>query len=250
MDKARNRIIVALDTSDEDRAIELINILNGHADYFKIGLEIIHAGLGFKITKAIHDAGGKIFYDAKLNDIPETTARAAKNISKNHDIKMFTVHANSGYRAMQEAVKNKWNTKVIAVTALTSLSFEECNEIFKDTPENVVISLAKNAYLAGCDGIVCSPSELLVLKDYDCFGKMFKITPGIKPDWYRINNDQKRTATPKEAILNGADYLVIGRAITNPQSMTSLNAVQKIKEEISKALQEKEKKLVINISSY
>jgi orotidine-5'-phosphate decarboxylase len=236
LSKPKDRIILALDTSDEERATYLIQLLCGHVGYFKIGLELIHAGLGPKIVEMITKEGGKVFYDAKLNDIPETTKRATKNITK-MNVAMLTIHANSGYQSMQMAVKEKAHSKIIAVTVLTSMSCNDCSEIYNTSAENVVVSFARNASFSGCDGIVCSPHELEILKKYE-LPNLLRITPGIRPTWHE-NNDQKRTATPKQAILSGADYLVIGRAITSPQSMTSLEAVERIKTEISKAQEER-----------
>jgi len=214
------KIIVALDTSDIDQAKKLVKTLYPRVGFFKIGLEMINTGQAPELIKFINKLGGKVFYDVKLNDIPNTVGRAAKVIS-NLGVWGFTVHSSSGRETIRAAVANKGRAKVIGVTTLTSIA---------GVSKRSVIKSAEMLTKEGVDGIVCSAQEVNSLKKF----KKILITSGIRPIWAN-KDEQKRIATPSEAIRAGADYLVIGRPITQPpNNMRSQKALSLILEEIEK----------------
>lgn len=208
------QIIIALDTDNLVKAKNLVRLLYPRIKIFKIGLEFINTGKAPELIKFINKLGGKVFYDIKLNDIPNTVAKTVKVISK-MAVWGFTIHASSGKESLRCAVLNKGKSKVIGVTILTS----------QDVSERKVISLAKILSSAEVDGIVCSAREAKTIKK---FGKII-ITPGVRPSW-ADKNDQKRITTPEKAIAAGSDYLVIGRPITD--SPKPLEAVKQIIKEI------------------
>jgi orotidine-5'-phosphate decarboxylase len=231
----RNRIYVAMDINDEAKLRETVESLRPYVGGFKFGLESLAA---FGIPKIVYGLGippELIFHDGKYNDIGTTVGKAV-NVLSNLGIGIINVQASTGIEAMSEAVKNKRNSKIIAVTLLTSFNTNQSKHTFCGSPEEVVMRFAYDAKDAGCDGIICSPKEILLLRDREEFDNMLIITPGVRPTWAAAN-DQKRFATPRDAILDGADYLVVGRPITNPPNgMTPAEAAIKINEEIQEAL--------------
>ncbi|MDP3445368.1 MAG: orotidine-5'-phosphate decarboxylase [Ignavibacteria bacterium] len=218
---AKNKIIVALDVKTLDEIKNLVIALNPYVGGFKIGLELISEIGGPKVLDYVKSLGGKIFYDGKYSDIPNTTERASDALNKPSVI-MYNVHINSGKNSVKaaiEAAKNaNSNAKVLGVTVLTSIDEEECRDIYNGAGiEQQVTKFAHKGEEAGLDGIICSANDLVFLKKYPVLSRLLKVTPGIRSEW-APSNDQKRVATPYEAILAGADYLVIGRQITQPPS--------------------------------
>ena len=235
-------IICALDTSDIDLAKKLIVDLYGDIRIFKIGLEyfINNGSLGMNAIGAITMHNDKssaelpgtywitpeIFLDLKLHDIPKTIHGAVAGLhsflSRGQNITMTTVHAAGGVEMMREAVEaadKKFD--IIAVTLLTSIADKSATKI--------VLKRTEDALNAGVSGVVCSPKEVKILRKK--FGNDFKIVvPGIRPLWYKADDDQERTGTPKQVIENGGDFLVIGRPITS--STSPIDAVQRIKQEL------------------
>src|SRR3989344_3798387 len=193
------KIIIALDVDNFNNAKKLVKELYPRVKFFKIGLEFINTGQAPELIRYIKKLGGKVVYDAKLNDIPNTIGGAVKVIS-GLGVWGFTVHSSSGREAIRTAVAKRGKTKVIGVTTLTSIAGVSRRNIIKSVEMLVE---------EGVDGIVCSVQEVNFLKKF----KKILITPGIRPVW-ASKNEQKRTATPREAIKAGADYLVIGRPIT------------------------------------
>jgi orotate phosphoribosyltransferase len=234
LERAKERLVLALDVDNLDKALDLVNRLSPFVGIFKIGLELITAGLAPNIISVIHLNGGKVFYDGKFDDIPNTVGNSSKQAAK-LGVKIFNVHASSGMPAMIEAVKNKDRSKVYAVTVLTSFDEENSNIVFGGPTKANVLQMAREAKLAGCDGIICSPKELQMLGSCPELSSLKKMTPGIRPAFSQVN-DQKRVMTPFEAIEAGAHYLVIGRPITKPDGMSPEEAAQKVLEEISRAL--------------
>lgn len=204
---AKDRLIVALDVDTLERALALVYQLAPYVGMFKIGLELIHHLGGPQVSAAIHDAGGKVMYDAKLDDIPNTMEGAVKGIAA-QGVAMFTVHASAGRKSVAAAVKAAGRSKVIGVTVLTSIDDEECVEIFGAKPTPKVRKFAENLVKDQAAAVVCSPKEVAHLQDL----KLLRITPGIRPEWFEPE-DQKRVLPPDEAIRNGADMLVVGRPI-------------------------------------
>ena len=250
--KAEDKIIVALDVDDLEKAKSLIEELAPYVGCFKIGLELISSVGGPQAVRFVHGLEGEVFYDGKFKDIPNTIGRASRAVSA-LGVKMFNVHASAGIEAMRAAVENVvgapnvirvgdrdilninvWRTPlVLAVTVLTSLGEYDTYLIFGAPSKAKVLQFARDAKIAGCDGIICSPQELEFLGNYPELRGLLKVVPGIRPKW-SVTGDQKRIMTPSDAIKAGADYLVIGRPITNPPKEvgSSVEAVKRIIEEI------------------
>ncbi|WP_264682732.1 MULTISPECIES: orotidine-5'-phosphate decarboxylase [unclassified Wolbachia] len=207
-----NPIICALDTQDLNEAISWANGLRDKVGMVKLGLEFF-AAHGPSGVREVAKCNVPIFLDLKLYDIPNTVARTVEAI-KALDVEMLTLHISGGTKMLKEAlsiVQGK-KIKLIGVTVLTSMGNEDLSELgVAREAKSQVILLAKLAKKIGLHGVVCSALEAQEVRQ-EC-GKDFKIiTPGIRMN--RGHDDQKRTATPKEAINSGADYIVIGRPIT------------------------------------
>jgi len=240
-DEARERIILAADVSSLPELFSVCDELKNKVGMIKIGLEAI-TSIG--ADRCAQMASLPIFYDGKFCDIPNTVGKASKACA-DMGVTMFNVHATAGAEAMKAAVAYKGSSLVLAVTVLTSIGEDECYEIFGQSPNAMVSELAEAAYDAGCDGVICSAADLpalVYLKERagEDGREFLFVAPGIRPAWSAAN-DQKRITTPKDAILAGADYLVIGRAITNPpDGMSPFDAANKVAEEIAEALKELE----------
>ena len=208
-------IIVAIDENNFKKASELINKLDPKKCMVKIG-SVAFNSIGHEIIYYAADQGFKIFLDLKLHDIPNTVKKSIQGLAS-LPIKMLTIHTSGGKDMMMAAMEAASGTqiKVFGVTALTSLSDDEIDEIFQRTSSEQVNAMLDLAESAGIDGIVCSPHELKLVKKR---GALLSITPGIR--LHDSNDDQKRVMTPKEAIDLGADYLVIGRPITESDDIS------------------------------
>lgn len=238
--EAKDRIIVALDVDSLDKAKSFVEQLAPHVGCFKVGLELLTAVGAPKVVEFIHSLNGYVFYDGKFNDIPNTVAGAAKAVA-GLNVKMFNVHASAGVEAMMAAIANKEQSLVLAVTVLTSLEENNAHLIFGGPSKAKVLQLARDAKIAGCDGIICSPQELELLGKQKELASLLKVTPGVRPEWAAAG-DQKRIMTPAEAIKAGATALVIGRPITKPPAEIGapIDAVKKIAEEIEMVLRERQ----------
>ena len=209
------RVIVALDFDDLLSVKNLVSRLDPSLCRLKIGKELF-TSCGPVVVELVQGMGFDVFLDLKFHDIPATTAKACKAAS-NLGVWMVNVHALGGQRmleASREAVNESSNkTKLIAVTILTSHDQVEINNVgLHNDIDDQVSLLAKLAFDAGLDGVVCSARETKRLRN--SFGDDFLlVTPGIRPSGVALN-DQKRAVTPVEAVLNGSSYLVIGRPIT------------------------------------
>ncbi|HOQ24079.1 MAG TPA: orotidine-5'-phosphate decarboxylase [Bacillota bacterium] len=233
----KDRLIIALDLSDEDRLNQVLKDLRGSIDWVKVGMEIFYR-FGPAIVQRIKDHGYRIFLDLKMHDIPNTVERAARNLTR-LGVDMFNVHTAGGAAMMGRAAVAARETAaelgltppiVIGVTVLTSISPAIWQNEVKGAlplPDQVMhfSALAKNAGLAG---VVCSPEEIIDVKNR-CGQDFLTVVPGIRPTWAETG-DQKRITTPKQAILNGADYLVIGRPVLAAPDPKA--AVARILEEI------------------
>lgn len=213
----RDRIIVALDTSDQAELVRLGKTLGPHVGGFKIGLEVMHAiGLPTALN-ALRGYGRtrrNVFADAKLCDIPNTVGMAARSIAALPEVAWLNVHASCGVESMRAAVKEKGQAKVLAVTILTSIGRDEIWRLY-GRDHDPLLTMTRMAIEAGADGIICSPQDLEAVTSVRGSDRLIKVTPGVRPEWAAAN-DQKRVMTPKEAMRAGADYLVIGRPITKP----------------------------------
>ncbi len=228
----KEKLIVALDVDSLRSARELLDVLYPTVKIFKVGYQLFLKG-GWKVVKIIKNLGAEVFLDLKLFDIPNTIFMASALLAK-EDIFMFNVHALGGFKMMLEAARaaksfEKKRPLIIAVTLLTSFDNETLTQIgLKKNLKEEAIKLAMLAKRAGLDGVVASPKEVQGIKQ-SCGRDFVVVCPGIRPKGVS-KDDQKRTSTPAEAIARGADYIVVGRPIT--QAKNPLVAAQKIKEQI------------------
>ena len=210
--KPRERIIIALDLPTSEAALAVVRELSPHAGLFKIGLQLYTAA-GPDIVRAVRDLGGRIFLDLKLHDIPNTVGRAVESAAS-LGVEMQTIHL-SGGRAMIEAavLAAPPEMLLLGVTVLTSVDQATLRETGIDSPmKEQVLRLAQLGADSGIGGVVASPLEIAPLRSAHG-SKLQIVTPGIRPRDV-ATDDQKRTMTPAEALLAGADFLVIGRPIT------------------------------------
>jgi orotidine-5'-phosphate decarboxylase len=220
LEEARKRLIVALDVPDAASATALVSRLNGQCGWFKIGLELFVAA-GPSVIKPLLKRGHSIFLDLKFNDIPNTVAGAVRSAAA-LGVHMLTVHA-AGGPAMLAAARNAVEDladppRLLAVTVLTSMDAAQFAAVgLERSPAEQVELLARIGLAAGLRGFVCSPREVAALRSFTGPDAVLVI-PGIRPadsDSPYRNDDQKRVATPAEALAGGASYLVVGRPITH-----------------------------------
>ncbi len=202
-------IIVAIDETNFREASNIIENLDPEICMVKIG-SVAYNSIGSDIIFYAAEKGFSIFLDLKLHDIPNTVKKTIKGLIK-LPIQMLTIHISGGKNMMKAAIEgvSKTDIKIFGVTALTSLSNDDANELFQRTTIEQVSVMLDMAESAGIDGVVCSPHEL------ELVGKrksLLSVTPGIR--LHDSDDDQKRVMTPKEAVDLGANYLVIGRPIT------------------------------------
>lgn len=234
--EAKDRIIVALDVASLEEVRPLVEGLAPYVGGFKIGTELT-TGVGApQAVELVHSSGGQVFLDLKIHDIPNTAGRTAKAAAA-LAVKTLNVHASAGIEAMMAVVANKGNSLVLAVTVLTSLDDDTTQLIYGGSSRAKVLQLARDACLAGVDGVICSPQELELLSTHLELSGLKKVTPGVRPEWAAVG-DQKRVATPGEAIKKGATDLVIGRPITTPPAEigSPTDAAKIIADEIEVAL--------------
>ena len=217
------RIIIALDVGNRGEALSLINQLEG-VEIFKVGLKLFTAE-GPSLLEKIKALGKKVVLDLTLHDIPNTVAEAVK-VGVRHGVHMLTLHSSGGREMLEKAVASAAaeadkegveKPLLLAVTVLTSLKSDQLREIgMTDDTFLQVLRLAKLAKEAGVGGVVCSPQEIEIVKK-ETGRDLLVVAPGIRPLWAAAH-DQKRIMTPSLAIKKGADYLVIGRPITEAPS--------------------------------
>jgi orotidine-5'-phosphate decarboxylase len=202
-------IIVAIDETDFTRASKIIDNLDPKKCMVKIGSVSFNSS-GHELIFYAAEKGFEIFLDLKLHDIPNTVKKSIEGLAV-LPIKLLTIHASGGKDMMKAAMEGVSGSdiKVFGVTALTSLSDNDTNEIYRRSTTEQVEAMLDLAESVGIDGVVCSPHELELVNKRK---SLLSITPGIR--LRNLNDDQKRIMTPKEAINLGADYLVIGRPIT------------------------------------
>jgi orotidine-5'-phosphate decarboxylase len=228
---ARERLIVALDLPDIAAARALVARLGDAGAFYKLGLELFMAPGFFGFFDELKGSGRKVFVDLKFFDIPETVARAVRNLGE-RGADFCTVHGNQAI--MEAAAKAKVNgLRVLAVTALTSLDRGDLDDLgFACDVGELVLSRARRALAAGCDGVVSSGLEVERLRR-EAGPSLVCVTPGIRPVDNAAESDQKRVMTPEAAIRAGADYIVVGRPIrdaADPRAMA-----QRIQDEIARA---------------
>ena len=226
-------IFVAIDTPDLDRALALAAAVRADAGGVKLGLEFFCAN-GPEGVRRIADLGLPIFLDLKLHDIPNTVAKAVEALAPLEPA-VLTVHA-SGGQAMLEAARAAApaQTKVVAVTVLTSLDEHDLVATGIDgSPAEQVSRLARLAYAGGVDGIVCSGAEAAIARER--WPESFLVVPGLRPTG-ADPGDQKRVVTPRQALDDGASILVIGRPIT--AAPDPARAIAKIAASLSRATED------------
>ena len=207
-------IIVAIDETDFTRASKIIDNLDPKKCMVKIGSVSFNSS-GHELIFYAAEKGFEIFLDLKLHDIPNTVKKSIEGLAV-LPIKLLTIHASGGKDMMKAAMEGVSGSdiKVFGVTALTSLSDDDTNEIYRRSATDQVNAMLDLAESACIDGVVCSPHELELVSKRE---SLLSITPGIRLD--ESNDDQKRVMTPKQAIELGADYLVIGRPITESNNI-------------------------------
>jgi len=210
-----NPIIIALDVDSTAEALSLIEKIGPAAEFYKVGMEM-YATAGMDFVREVTNLGKNVFLDLKLYDIGETVKRATKQICAIASPTFLTVHGSK--TVMKAAVEGRANstTKLLAVTVLTSFDQEDLADLGYPAPISDLVELrVKKAAESGIDGIVCSPLDVARVRAVGGPGLKL-ITPGVRSAG-SSKGDQKRVATPLEAIQNGADYLVIGRLVTRAE---------------------------------
>ena len=214
------KIIVALDHDNFDDAKKCVEAIGAHLKIAKVG-SILYSASGAKVLDYLSKKNIKIFLDLKYHDIPNTVAGSIRAVLQHAPIELLTIHSSGGaemIRAAKNAIvesKSNLKTKLLSVTILTSLDESNLKQIgYAKNPQEMVLQLAKLAQESGTDGIVCSSNELDVIRK-NLSKELITVIPGIRPASHEKNSDdQKRVATPRFAFDHGANYVVIGRPIT------------------------------------
>jgi orotidine-5'-phosphate decarboxylase len=218
------RLIAALDVPDAEQAKSLVQRLGDSVRFYKVGLELFMSGGVFELIDWLAKRGNKVFADLKFFDIPETVAAAVRGL-RNRGVTFATVHGNQAM--LVAAGEAKGDVKILAVTMLTSLDQGDLDDLgFRCDVESLVLSRARRALEAGCDGVISSGMEAPVLKR-ELGDRLLVVTPGIRPVQNRPGDDQKRTVDVAQAFANGADYIVVGRPIRQaPDPRAAAQAIQ------------------------
>lgn len=232
------RIMVALDVDELEEAKKIVDDLDSLGVTFKVGNQLGTYEGWRDVIVYIHSKNAKVFCDTKFKDIPETVKKSARAITR-HQPDFFNIMADNTQEALEAAVAGvasvNGNLKpiLLGVTVLTTINNEECISIYGGNVIAKVQQFAESAALAGLDGVVCSAEEASLLRANPQTADLILVTPGIRPAW-AATNDQKRIVTPADAVRGGADYLVIGRPITQPPAEigSSREAVERIMQEI------------------
>jgi orotidine-5'-phosphate decarboxylase len=209
---ASQRLIVALDVPSGELAKKLVHELGDSVSFYKVGLELLMSGDFFDLVHWLRQREKQVFADIKFFDVPETVKKAAAQV-KRLGVTFVTAHGNDDI--LRAVVEVKGDTKVLAVTVLTSLDQNDLHDLgFACDIEALVLSRARRALALGCDGVISSGLEALKLRQ-TLGGQLLIVTPGIRAfSNLAVRDDQKRTVTAEEAFLRGADYIVVGRPIT------------------------------------
>ena len=212
----KDRLIFAMDVPDCDRARKLADELGDAVTFYKIGLELMMSGGYFELLDWFLARDKKVFADLKFFDIPATVGSAVSQL-KDRGATCVTVHGNQSI--MEAAAENKGDSlKVLAVTVLTSLDRGDLDDLgFDCDVEALVLSRARRALEAGCDGVISSGLEAPKLREH-IDQKLLVITPGIRPVDNKPTGDQKRVVSVEQAFINGADHIVVGRPIRDAES--------------------------------
>jgi orotidine-5'-phosphate decarboxylase len=214
---ARDRLIFAMDVPDCDAAMALAEELGDAVTFYKLGLELMMSGRYFELLDWMLARDRKVFCDLKLFDIPATVGSAVRQL-KDRGASFVTVHGNQSI--MEAAAENKGDTlKVLGVTVLTSLDRGDLDDLgFDCDVGDLVLSRARRALEAGCDGVISSGLEVPRLREF-VDEKLVVVTPGIRPVDNKPAGDQKRVVTVETAFSNGADHIVVGRPIRDAANL-------------------------------
>ncbi|MDT8408001.1 MAG: orotidine-5'-phosphate decarboxylase [Wenzhouxiangellaceae bacterium] len=227
---AAERLIFALDVPDAARARALIDQLGDSVVFYKLGLELVLSGAYFELIDELKARGKRVFADLKLFDVPATVGRAVAQLAR-HRVDFLTVHGQDAM--LSEAARNKGDSRVLAVTALTSLDQGDLDDLGFDCDiAALVLSRARRALALGCDGVISSGLELPALRE-GVDSKLLVICPGIRP--VANVDDQKRTLSVAQAFGAGADYIVVGRPIRD--AADPAGAAREIQRQILDSLQ-------------
>jgi len=211
--RIEDRLIFALDVPEVSEAKKIVTELDDSVNFYKIGMELLMTGQYFELLDWLIAKEKKVFVDLKFFDVPETVGRTIARLS-DYGATFATIHGNQAL--MEKAAENKKNLKILAVTALTSLDRGDLDDLgFDCNVKDLVISRAKRAFEAGCDGIVSSGLEVPYIREY-VDNKLIAVTPGIRP--VANDDDQKRVVDVATAFKSGSDYIVVGRPIKNAEN--------------------------------
>ena len=203
---SNKRLIIALDFKNIDEMSHFISNLDPQKCIVKVGLQLFISE-GPKVLDFLSQRGFEIFLDLKLHDIPNTVRKSVEEISQ-YNVKLTTIHLQGGRDMIQAANQVKGDTKILGVSLLTSLDDSDTRELYNNDLEKQFNNLINLATETKVDGIVCSSQELELITD----PSLIKVVPGIRNQ--ESSDDQKRVMTSSEAYSNGADYIVVGRPIT------------------------------------
>ena len=222
--RIEDRLIFALDVPEVSEAKKIVTELDNSVNFYKIGMELLMTGQYFDLLDWLIAKDKKVFVDLKFFDVPETVGRTIARLS-DYGATFATVHGNQAL--MEKAAENKNNLKILAVTALTSLDRGDLDDLgFDCNVKDLVISRAKRAFDAGCDGIVSSGLEVPYIREH-VDNKLIAVTPGIRP--VANDDDQKRVVDVATAFRSGSDYIVVGRPIKNADNRyNAASNIQKI----------------------
>ena len=213
--KPSDRLIVAIDTDDVSIAKAMVNDLGEGVSFYKIGMQFLMSGEYFSFIDWLKSQHKKVFVDLKFFDVPQTVRAAVAGLAK-YGVDFATIHGNDGM--MLAAAEAKGNIKLLAVSMLTSLDAADALDLgFPVAIQQLVTSRASRALKCGCDGVVSSGLEVSELSQQFA-DKLFFVCPGIRA--VANEDDQKRTVDVKQAFLNGADYIVVGRPVRQPKTGT------------------------------
>jgi orotidine-5'-phosphate decarboxylase len=239
-DRARKRLIFALDVGSLREAGDYVRSLSGVVGMFKVGKQLFMK-TGPRVIDYVHERGGEVFLDLKFHDIPQTVARASVEATR-HGVAMFNVHASGSHTMMKQtvsAVRRVCRTeklrkpKILAVTVLTSLSRSDLKTIGVAAPvKDQVVRLAVLAEQAGMDGVVASPLEIEPIRR-QCASRFLIVTPGIRRSGDQ-RDDQQRTTGAAEAVARGSDFIVVGRPIRDAGN--PVEAAEAIVDEIAEGI--------------
>jgi len=227
----KDRLIVALDVDGNKEAKALVSKLGDSVSFYKLGLQLFMSSNYFDIIQQLQFMGKKVFADLKFFDVPQTVGLAVRALAK-HNVDFATIHGND--EILRYGIKEKGNTKILAVSALTSLDQSDINSLgFQCNVEDLVFSRSKRALEIGCDGVISSGLEVNKLRK-NLGDKFLVVVPGIRPVENKLIDDQKRTVDVEEAFLNGADYIVVGRQIRDANN--PYDAAMNFQERIAKII--------------